>query len=151
VAHGREARLTEILGPAALERDRETRLRMFRGPFDEEWTSYPHGKAIVTVFVKGINAYITLNADNLPLNSNSRDLSPISGILRRHYSGRQASVTRTPSWRWPAGRARRRQGSDKAVPVGSWSEIVVPVIINGLHDAANSIATVVATPALTPH
>ena len=37
----REGRLAEILGPAAVERDRQTRLTKFRGPFDErEWTSY---------------------------------------------------------------------------------------------------------------
>src|SRR6185436_15229106 len=34
----REGRLSEVLGPAAVERDRQTRLTMFRGPFDErEW------------------------------------------------------------------------------------------------------------------
>ena len=31
-----EGRLAEILGPAAFERDRETRLLMFRGPFDDK-------------------------------------------------------------------------------------------------------------------
>lgn len=64
-----EGRLAEILGPAAFERDRETRLLMFRGPFDDkEWTSYHrHGKAIFMAFANGINAYITLNADNLPV------------------------------------------------------------------------------------
>ncbi len=73
-----EGRLAEILGPAAFERDRETRLLMFRGPFDEkEWTSYhPHGKAIFTAFANGINAYITLNADNLPVEFKLTGLKP---------------------------------------------------------------------------
>jgi penicillin amidase len=73
-----EGRLAEILGPEAFERDRETRLLMFRGPFDDkEWTSYhPHGKAIFTAFANGINAYITLNADNLPVEFKLTGLKP---------------------------------------------------------------------------
>jgi penicillin amidase len=65
----REGRLAEILGPAAVERDRQTRLTKFRGPFDErEWTRYhPEGKRLVDAYVKGINAYIAGNAGNLPL------------------------------------------------------------------------------------
>src|SRR5687767_11505036 len=65
----REGRLAEILGPAALERDRQTRLTMFRGPFDErEWTHYhPEGKRLFTAYVKGINAYIAETAGNLPV------------------------------------------------------------------------------------
>src|SRR5687768_9005759 len=36
----REGRLAEILGPDVFERDRQTRLLMYRGPFDDpEWTS----------------------------------------------------------------------------------------------------------------
>jgi penicillin amidase len=73
-----EGRLAEILGPAAFERDRETRLLMFRGPFDDkEWTSYhPRGKPIFTAFSNGINAYITLNADNLPVEFKLTGLKP---------------------------------------------------------------------------
>ncbi len=57
----REGRLSEILGPETFERDRQARLLMFRGPFDErEWTSYhPEGKRIFTAFVNGLNAYIS--------------------------------------------------------------------------------------------
>ena len=72
-----EGRLSEILGPAAFARDRETRLLMFRGPFDDkEWTSYhPHGKAIFTAFANGVNAYITQN-DNLPVEFKLTGLKP---------------------------------------------------------------------------
>src|SRR2546422_2136546 len=44
----REGRLSEVLGPSAFERDRQARLLMYRGPFDDnEWTSYhPEGKRI---------------------------------------------------------------------------------------------------------
>src|ERR1700692_1444708 len=73
-----EGRLAEILGPAAFDRDKETRLLMFRGPFDDkEWTSYhQHGKAIFTAFSNGINAYITLNAENLPVEFKLTGLKP---------------------------------------------------------------------------
>src|SRR5580704_6919023 len=73
-----EGRLAEILGPAAFERDRETRLLMFRGPFDDkEWTSYhPHGKAIFTAFSNGINAFINQNANNLPVEFKLTGLKP---------------------------------------------------------------------------
>ncbi len=73
-----EGRLAEILGPAAFERDQETRLLMFRGPFDDkEWTSYhPHGKAIFTAFSNGINAYITQNTGNLPVEFKLTGLKP---------------------------------------------------------------------------
>jgi len=64
-----EGRLAEILGPAAVERDRQSRLTKFRGPFDErEWTSYhPEAKRLVHAYAKGVNAYIAGNANNLPL------------------------------------------------------------------------------------
>ena len=73
-----EGRLAEILGPAAFERDRQTRLLMYRGPFDDkEWTSYhPHGKAIFTAFSNGVNAYITENASNLPVEFKLTGLKP---------------------------------------------------------------------------
>lgn len=65
----REGRLAEILGPGAFERDRQARLLMYRGPFDDsEWTSYhPEGKRIFTAFANGLNAFITQNADKLPV------------------------------------------------------------------------------------
>jgi penicillin G amidase len=73
-----EGRLAEILGPAAFDRDRETRLLMFRGPFDDkEWSSYhPHGTAIFSAFANGINAFITQNANNLPVEFKLTGLQP---------------------------------------------------------------------------
>ena len=75
---GREGRLAEILGPAAFERDRQTRLGLFRGPFDDkEWTSYhPDGKKIFTAWTNGLNAYITLNVGNLPVEFKLTGLKP---------------------------------------------------------------------------
>ena len=52
-------RLAEVLGPAAVPRDRIARAVLFRGDWNQEWTSYsPDTRAIVTAFVQGINAYI---------------------------------------------------------------------------------------------
>lgn len=64
-----EGRLSEILGPQAFERDRLARLLMYRGPYDDaEWTNYhPDGKAIIQAYADGINAFITQNAGNLPV------------------------------------------------------------------------------------
>ncbi len=51
--------LAEVLGPAALARDRFARLMRYRGDWDKEWQSYgPDAKEIATAFTDGINAYI---------------------------------------------------------------------------------------------
>lgn len=54
-----EGRLSEVLGPDYLERDRFARLLKYRGDMDAEWTSYaPDTKPIVQAFVRGLNAYV---------------------------------------------------------------------------------------------
>src|ERR1700730_7459201 len=51
--------VAEILGRKELKRDIGTRLHMFRGDLKTELNWYhPHGEAIVTAFVEGINAYV---------------------------------------------------------------------------------------------
>jgi penicillin amidase len=51
--------VAEILGRRELERDRGTRLHMFRGNLDAELAHYhPNGKRIIESFVSGINAYV---------------------------------------------------------------------------------------------
>jgi len=73
-----EGRLSEILGPAAFDRDRQARLLMYRGPFDDkEWTSYhSEGKRIFTAWVNGLNAYIAQNANNLPVEFKLTGIKP---------------------------------------------------------------------------
>ncbi|MBC7844793.1 MAG: penicillin acylase family protein [Gemmatimonadaceae bacterium] len=62
-----EGRLAEVLGPAAVQRDRFARLFTYRGSMAREWAAYgADTKAIVTAFVGGVNAYIAQAADNLP-------------------------------------------------------------------------------------
>lgn len=67
----RQGRLAEVLGPAAVERDRRTRLLMYRGlpdDNDEEWTSYhPEGKRIFTAYANGVNAFMEYAGDDLPV------------------------------------------------------------------------------------
>src|SRR5215510_12393044 len=51
--------VAEILGPKELKRDIGTRLHMFRGDLKSELNWYhPHGEAIITAYVRGVNAYI---------------------------------------------------------------------------------------------
>lgn len=55
-----EGRLAEVLGPAAVARDRQARLLKYRGPVDDaELTVYhPEARRIMTAYVAGVNAYI---------------------------------------------------------------------------------------------
>jgi penicillin amidase len=63
-----EGRLAEIVGPAAVDRDRIARLVRYRGDMDAEWTSYsPDAKQIIESFVRGVNACIELTRDNPPI------------------------------------------------------------------------------------
>ncbi len=63
-----EGRLSEIVGPAAFERDRLARLLKYRGDMEAEWTSYhPDGETIITSFVRGVNAFVEHRSDNLPV------------------------------------------------------------------------------------
>jgi penicillin G amidase len=56
-----QGRLSEILGPSALERDINARALQYRGDMQKEYASYsPDTKSILTAFTKGINAYISL-------------------------------------------------------------------------------------------
>jgi penicillin amidase len=52
-------KLAEVLGPAAIERDRLARSVNFRGDWNAEWAAYgPETRAITAAFTDGINAYI---------------------------------------------------------------------------------------------
>src|SRR5690349_24761018 len=52
-------KLAEVLGPAAIARDKLARAVAFHGDWNAEWAAYgPDAKAIVTAFTEGINAYI---------------------------------------------------------------------------------------------
>jgi penicillin amidase len=62
-----EGRLAEVLGPAAVERDRLARIFAYRGDLAREWRAYgPDTREIVSAFVAGVNAYIARAGDDLP-------------------------------------------------------------------------------------
>jgi penicillin amidase len=61
-------KLSEVLGPDALNRDRVARLVRYRGDWNAEWASYsPDAKQIATAFTRGINAYIQSLGGRRPL------------------------------------------------------------------------------------
>lgn len=73
-----EGRLAEVFGPRAFDYDARTRLMMFRGPWDEaEWTSYhPDAERLFTAWANGLNAYVTENAENLPVEFKLAGITP---------------------------------------------------------------------------
>src|ERR1700716_2324975 len=52
-------KLSEAVGPSAIDRDRLARAVRWRGSMEQEWSSYgPDTKRIATAFTSGINTYI---------------------------------------------------------------------------------------------
>jgi penicillin amidase len=93
--------LAEVLGPSAVKRDRQARLLMYRGPFDDaEFTSYhPEGKRIFEAFARGVNAFIAQSADNLPVEFKLTGIKPQpwtarTPLLRRTTMGAAAGELR---------------------------------------------------------
>jgi len=63
-----EGRLSEVLGPSFVERDRIARLLMYRGDRELEWASYaPDARQIIAAFVQGVNARIREARSNPPI------------------------------------------------------------------------------------
>jgi acyl-homoserine lactone acylase PvdQ len=62
-----QGRLSEVLGPNFIERDAMTRRMQYRGDLEAEWASYgPDTKAIVTAFVRGVNAWVAIARERPP-------------------------------------------------------------------------------------
>src|SRR5580765_1906196 len=84
--------VAEILGPKELKRDIGTRLHMFRGDLKAELNWYhPHGEAIITAYVRGVNAYIAealRNPSKLPIEFTMLGITPAPWtpdvIISRH-------------------------------------------------------------------
>ncbi len=124
----REGRLSEILGPAAFEQDKQTRQIMYRGPFDDkEWTSYhPDGKKILTAWTNGLNAYIAQAANNLPVEFKLTGLrpepwKPETPLLRVGGAGDGGEIALARLVRSVGVKEATRQRMPDP-----WSEIVVP-------------------------
>jgi penicillin amidase len=127
----REGRLSEILGPATVERDRQARLLMYRGPFDDsEWTSYhPEGKRIFTAFVNGLNAYMAQaqNANRLPVEFKLARIKPEpwkpeTALLRTTSMGDATSELQLARL---VARVGVKEANRERMP-DPWDELVVP-------------------------
>lgn len=124
----REGRLSEILGAAAFEQDRQTRQGLFRGPYDaKEWNSYhADGKKIFVAWTNGLNAYIAQHLDNLPVEFKMTGLKPEpwkpeTPLLRSAPAGDGGELA--------LARLVRRVGTKEATRLAMpdpWSEITVP-------------------------
>ena len=104
--------VAEILGPRELNRDIGNRLFLFRGDLNQELNWYhPHGAAIVSAFVEGINAYIAETEHNPVLLKEfgpmPEELPPLRDGAHEGNETRQPLLDRA-SRRWcrPSPRAR---------------------------------------------
>jgi penicillin amidase len=76
-----EGKLAEILGRSAVERDKFARLMRYRGDMEAEWKSYASdAKQIIESFVRGVNAFIDLSGDRLPIEFQ------LTGIRPEHWT-----------------------------------------------------------------
>jgi penicillin amidase len=124
-----EGRVAEVLGPAAVERDRVARLLKFRGPFDdEEFTNYhKDGRRIFTAYANGINAFINTHADNLPVEFKLTGIKPLpwtaeTVALREPAFGNATSELRLAMnvAKYGVKEANRRDAPDP------WDDLTVP-------------------------
>jgi penicillin amidase len=124
-----EGRLSEVLGPAAFERDQRARLLKYRGSFDEtEWTTYhKDGKAILTAYANGINAFITDHANNLPVEFKLTGIKPLpwtaeTVVLREPSFGDAAAELRLAM---SVARLGVKEANRRAAP-DPWDDLKVP-------------------------
>lgn len=124
-----EGRVSEVLGPQAFERDRLARMLMYRGPYDDsEWTSYhKDGKRIVAAYAKGINAFITEHADNLPVEFKLTGLKPLlwtpeTVVTRESSFGDAANELRLAM---SVAKNGVKEANRRAAPA-PWDDLVVP-------------------------
>lgn len=94
-------KLSEVLGPTAIDRDRLARAVRFRGDWNAEWSSYgPDTRQIVTAFTDGINAYIRSLGGARPLEFRIAGYDPglwvpedclsrVAGLLMTHNATRE--------------------------------------------------------------
>ncbi|MFN2399293.1 MAG: penicillin acylase family protein [Gemmatimonadaceae bacterium] len=72
-----EGRVSEIVGPSAIGRDRFARLLRYRGDMNAEWASYaPDARQIIRAFVEGVNAYIAIVKDRPPIEFTITGIAP---------------------------------------------------------------------------
>ncbi|MBA2302919.1 MAG: penicillin acylase family protein [Acidobacteria bacterium] len=128
---GAEGRLAEVLGPAAVSRDRQARLLKYRGPADGRELRVYHGDArkIMTAYVAGVNALIdqAVRSNKLPVEFVLTGIRPepwtVETLLLRQSSFGDATselqLARSVA-QLGAAEANRRRNPDP------WEELVVP-------------------------
>jgi penicillin G amidase len=144
-----EGRLAEVLGPAAIERDRLARLLMYRGPYDDaEWSNYhSQGREIFSAFANGINAYIETHGDNLPVEFVLTGIKPLpwtaeTVVLREPAFGNATAELRLAM---DVAKLGVEKANRKAAP-DPYADLVVP---KGLDTSLITDAVIAATRAPT--
>jgi penicillin amidase len=151
-----EGRLSEILGPSALPRDRAARLLKYRGAIDDrELTAYhPEAKRLMTAYVAGINAFIAANQTKLPVEFVLTGIRPspwtIDALVLRQIVFGDATgelqLARSVA-QLGAAEANRRRNPDPP------QELAVPdgldvAAISAAHDALTAATRVAAGPVM---
>jgi penicillin amidase len=140
-----EGRQAEVLGPAAVERDRLARLLKYRGPFDDaEWTTYhKDARQIFTAYADGINAYVAAHRDNLPVEFVLTGIAPLPWTA-------ETVALREPSFGNAVGELRLamdvakygvKEANRRAAP-DPWDDLTVPA---GLDPTLITDAVIAAT------
>jgi len=150
-----EGRLAEVMGPAAVERDRYARLLRYRGDWEEEWKSYsPDAREITQSFVNGINAYVASLGENLPIEFQLLGFRPEPWTPESCVSRMAAyPMTSNAGDELLRAEAARRLGREKAellfptdpqrnwdVPPGMKLDGIDPQALRGLAEASGGVA-----------
>jgi penicillin G amidase len=131
----REGRLAEIYGPTAVDFDERARLMAFRGPWDEkEWTSYhPDAERLFTAWANGLNAWVTQNANNLPVEFKLTGIKPEPWTARtltlRWAEIGLDSAGNTPAQELSLAMDVAKMGAgaaNKAAAPDPWDDLMVP-------------------------
>jgi penicillin G amidase len=131
----REGRLAEIYGPTAIDFDERARLMAFRGPWDErEWTSYhPDAERLFTAWANGLNAWVTQNADNLPVEFKLTGIKPepwtAKTLTLRWAEIGLDSAGNTPAQELSLAMDVAKMGAgaaNKAAAPDPWDDLIVP-------------------------
>lgn len=140
-----EGRLSEILGPEALEHDKLARLVEYRGSWEEEFREYhPQGEMIFQAFADGVNAYIDQIGDNLPVNYKLTGLRPLRWTPQAS-TGRVATALPVRGGRSDLRLAQQiaehgleAVNREEAEDVANWIDLVVPegLDVSSIPDAA---------------
>ena len=93
--HNAEGRMSEVLGPSYLDRDKFARTLTFRGDWDAEFKKYhPEGRVIFDAFARGVNAAIqsAIDRHQIPIEFQ------LMGFQPQPVWTAKTVLTRMPGW-----------------------------------------------------